>query len=206
MADRGVLIVAWPWPEDLASIMPSEWLRLYERRFVPPMLLVKSPLRHAHSNENHSKRRRGQETRITYVSLEGLTESEIDFCLQHSTTCELSMSADMRKASFLWLAGARLPEPCRGQSGPLEYMLDEAKGILDCVFFSGASVALAALAEHLGRGTKERRRLARVMDEMDAVVESFHCGDLEEGMGQLVFFPDGTVRCRLVVEIVFTFF
>ena len=94
----------------------------------------------------------------------------------------------------------------RWQSGLLEYMLDEAKGILDCGFFSGASVALAALAEHLGRGTKKRRRLGRVMNEVAAVVESFHCGDLDEGMGQLVFFPDGTARCRLVVEIVFTFF
>jgi hypothetical protein len=86
--------------------------------------------------------------------------------------CEFSTNNDLSKASFLWLAGETLPKQFWGEVGPLEFVLDEAKKILDRKFLSGAHIALNALEKMLGSGTKKARRLLRVINEMSAAVES----------------------------------
>ena len=151
-----MLIVAWAWPDELKLVMPSGWAWIYQNRFVAPLLVVKCPVRNAHCDEDLNKRKRDRETGITYVSLEGLTDTEIEFCMRCTATCEFSTSLERSRASFLWLAGARLPESCRGRIGPLEYPLNEAKAILDHVFFCWWACCLNRTLAALCAGKKEK--------------------------------------------------
>ena len=151
-----MLIVAWAWPDELKLVMPSGWAWIYQNRFVAPLLVVKCPVRNAHCDEDLNKRKRDRETGITYVSLEGLTDSERDFCMRRTATCEFSTSSEWSRASFLWLAGARLPESCRGRNGPLEYPINEARTVLERGFFAGGYIALTALLQHCGQENKKK--------------------------------------------------
>ena len=31
-SERGVLVVAWAWPEDLPEVLPSDWLNMFYNR------------------------------------------------------------------------------------------------------------------------------------------------------------------------------
>ena len=100
MADHGILVVAWAWPEDLARIMPHHWMRLHQNRFVPLVLLVKCPFRQPNSGEDVSKRSCDRETGVTYVSLENLTADEAEFCRGFTRECELTTSSAFSQVSF----------------------------------------------------------------------------------------------------------
>ena len=197
MADHGILVVAWAWPEDLARIMPHHWMRLHQHRFVPPVLLVKCPFRQPNSGENVSKRSRERETGVTYVSLENLTPDEAEFCMGFTRECELTTSSAFSQVSFLWLAGASIPERCRGQSGPLEYMLHEAQRTVDCSFLSAAQFALTALSEPLAPNTKKARRLVQAIAEVTAAVESYGRADVDVGTGRSSSLPRPVVAAVL---------
>ena len=142
MADRGILIVAWAWPEDLMAVLPSEWLRLCEHRLAAPKLLVKCPLRIFSDGNDQSKRSRARESGITYVAMEGLMELEMEFCMNASATCEYSTVGEVSRASLLWVKGATLPKQFRGQGDPFQCCLEEAGGLLARPLLVASEVAL----------------------------------------------------------------
>ena len=153
------------------AVLPSEWLRLCEHRLAAPKLLVKCPLRIFSDGNDQSKRSRARESAITYVAMEGLTEFEMEFCMNASATCEYSTVAEVSMASFLWVKGATLPEQLRGWGDLLEYDLEEACGWLDFTLLSASVVALQELLQHVAAGTKKARRLRRVIKDVSAAVE-----------------------------------
>ena len=141
MADRGVLIVALAWPEDLTAVLPSQWLGLCEHRLVAPKVFVKCPARNFHEGEDLSERS-GREWGIIYVAMEGLTELEMEFCMTASTTCQYSTVGELSRASLLWVKGATLPKQFRGQGDPFQCCLEEAGGLLARPLLVASEVAL----------------------------------------------------------------
>ena len=79
-----------------------------------------------------------------------------------ANNCEFSTNTDLSQASFLWLAGETLPKQFWGEVGPLEFVLDEAKKILDRKFLSGAHIASNALENMLGSGLPYPKKFAQV--------------------------------------------